>query len=210
MCLFGLRILWGQLFLRHRTSGRTFYLVPLPGNRAYSRKNDYHHRKVQRELGVVGWGNSARPVWLRFSLGPTVPACVCSQLVRLFATPWTVSPPDSSVHEILQARILEWVAMPSSRGSSWPKDQPWGSNPHFFCLLHWQMDSLPLSLLGNLNDPTNVYQTFAHFLLSVNFLSCLWSLKPFTSFFSGTVCIQASTCLTFPWTSYSHVNFISV
>ena len=29
----------------------------------------------------------------------------------------------SSVHEILQARILEWVAMPSSRGSARPKDQ---------------------------------------------------------------------------------------
>ena len=27
-----------------------------------------------------------------------------------------------SVHGILQARILEWVAMPSSRGSSWPRD----------------------------------------------------------------------------------------
>ena len=28
------------------------------------------------------------------------------------------SPPSSSVHGILQASILEWVAMPSSRGSS--------------------------------------------------------------------------------------------
>jgi len=33
------------------------------------------------------------------------------------------SPPGSSVHGILQARILEWVAMPSSRGSSHPRDQ---------------------------------------------------------------------------------------
>ena len=32
------------------------------------------------------------------------------------------SPPGSSVHGIFQARILEWVAMPSSRGSSWPRD----------------------------------------------------------------------------------------
>ena len=31
-------------------------------------------------------------------------------------------PPGSSVHGILQARILEWVAMPSSRRSSWPRD----------------------------------------------------------------------------------------
>ena len=33
------------------------------------------------------------------------------------------SPPGPSVHGILQARTLEWVAMPSSRGSSQPRDQ---------------------------------------------------------------------------------------
>ena len=32
------------------------------------------------------------------------------------------SPPGSSVHGILQARFLEWIAMPSSRGSSRPRD----------------------------------------------------------------------------------------
>ena len=33
------------------------------------------------------------------------------------------SPSGSSVHEILQAGILEWVAIPFSRGSSRPRDQ---------------------------------------------------------------------------------------
>ena len=33
------------------------------------------------------------------------------------------SPPGSSVHGILPARILELVAIPYSWGSSWPKDQ---------------------------------------------------------------------------------------
>ena len=37
--------------------------------------------------------------------------------------PMDYSLPGSSVHGILQARILEWVAMPSSRGSSQPRDQ---------------------------------------------------------------------------------------
>ena len=37
--------------------------------------------------------------------------------------PLGCSPPNSSVQGILQARILEWVAMSSSRGSSWPRDQ---------------------------------------------------------------------------------------
>ena len=35
--------------------------------------------------------------------------------------PMDCSPPSSSVHGILQARLLEWVAMPSSRGSSRPR-----------------------------------------------------------------------------------------
>ena len=37
--------------------------------------------------------------------------------------PMDCSPPGSSVHGILQARILEWVAMPSSRGSSLARDR---------------------------------------------------------------------------------------
>ena len=37
------------------------------------------------------------------------------------------SPLGSSVHGILQARILEWVANPFSRGSSGPRDQTWVS-----------------------------------------------------------------------------------
>ena len=36
--------------------------------------------------------------------------------------PVDCSPPVSSSHGILQARILKWVAMPSSRGSSPPRD----------------------------------------------------------------------------------------
>ena len=42
--------------------------------------------------------------------------------VWLFAPPKHCSLPGSSVHGILQARTLEWVAMPSSRGFSQPRD----------------------------------------------------------------------------------------
>ena len=40
-----------------------------------------------------------------------------------FCDPVDCSPPGSSVHGILQAAMLEWVAMPSSRGCSQPRDQ---------------------------------------------------------------------------------------
>ena len=45
------------------------------------------------------------------------------QLYPVFCHPLDCSPPSSSVPGILQARILEWVAMPSCRGSSQPRDQ---------------------------------------------------------------------------------------
>ena len=43
--------------------------------------------------------------------------------LQLFWEPIHCSPSGSSVHGFLQARILEWVVMPSSRESSWPRDQ---------------------------------------------------------------------------------------
>ena len=45
---------------------------------------------------------------------------VRAQLCSTLWGPMDYSLPGSSVHGILQARILEWVAVPSSRGSSWP------------------------------------------------------------------------------------------
>ena len=36
--------------------------------------------------------------------------------------------PGSSVHGILRARILEWIAIPFSRGSSWPRGRTWVSS----------------------------------------------------------------------------------
>ena len=47
------------------------------------------------------------------------------------------SRPGSSVHRILQARILEWVAMPSSREPSWPRDQTCVSCIGRWILYHW-------------------------------------------------------------------------
>ena len=52
--------------------------------------------------------------------------CVLVSHVR-HCDPMDCSPPGSSVCGILQARILEWVAISSSRGSSQPRDQTWVS-----------------------------------------------------------------------------------
>ena len=62
--------------------------------------------------------------------------------VRLFAAPWiVVHPAPLSKGFFLQARILEWVIITSSRGSSQPRDQTC-----ILRLLHWEAGSLPLVL----------------------------------------------------------------
>ena len=48
--------------------------------------------------------------------------------------PMDCSPPDSSIHGILQARVLEWVAISFSRGSSQPKELL-KSRPPSLCIL---------------------------------------------------------------------------
>ena len=45
----------------------------------------------------------------------------------------------SSVHGILQARILEWISRPSSRGSSWSRDRTWVS--YVSCIGRWSCHS---------------------------------------------------------------------
>ena len=59
--------------------------------------------------------------------------------VRLFATPWTVAyqAPQATVHGIFQARILEWVAISFSRGSSQPRDWTWVSFIAGRCFTIW-------------------------------------------------------------------------
>ena len=49
--------------------------------------------------------------------------CVLSQSCPTLCEPIDCSPPGSSVHGIPQARILEWVAIALSRGSSRPRDR---------------------------------------------------------------------------------------
>ena len=56
-------------------------------------------------------------------IGVCVCACQVTSVLSNSATPWTIACQAPLSVGILQARILEWVAMPSSRGSSQPRDQ---------------------------------------------------------------------------------------
>ena len=75
-------------------------------------------------------------IGLKFSdctlVGPGAPVMkmkvVVPQSCLTLCDPMDGGPPGSSVHVILQARILEWVAIPFSRESPQPRDRTWVSH----------------------------------------------------------------------------------
>ena len=97
---------------------------------------DWEEGGVLRAFKIAGlrsyflsWEGSADREW------------VCAQSCLTLWAPKNSSPPGSLVHGIIQARILEWVAICSSRGSSVPRDPTWISCG--FCigrqiLYHWE------------------------------------------------------------------------
>ena len=80
---------------------------------------------------MSGFENNGHVLWkqvLKEYLLKIQVVCICesesvSQSCLTFCDPVDCSAPDSSVHGILQARILEWVATLFSRRSPWPRDR---------------------------------------------------------------------------------------
>ena len=63
--------------------------------------------------------------------------CLVAQSYSILCDPRDCSPPDSSVHGISQARILEWVAISFSRGSSQTRDRTHVSSIGRWILYSW-------------------------------------------------------------------------
>ena len=90
------------------TQGRIGYLLPWAWGQRFSVKQE----------GLLG--ASALPL---LTLTCIWPVCVCAQWCSTHCNSMDCSLPGSSICGIFQARILEWVAISSSRGSSWPRNQ---------------------------------------------------------------------------------------
>ena len=103
---------------------------------------------TNRHCSVLTWRPRSRG-WTGAVTGWMVvpPKDVCAPSLQLHLTvcnPMDHSLPGFSVQGILQA-ILEWVAFPSSRGSSQSRDRTCSC---LLYLLHWQVGSLPLAPPG--------------------------------------------------------------
>ena len=115
-------------------------------------------RSGQRQLvhgspqEIPAWGKDRRPLscfshlrfffyWSIVDLQHCVNFCCARYVASVMSNPcdpMDCSPPGSSVHGILQARTLEWVVIPFSRGSSWPRDQNCASNDS--CKDNWVLN----------------------------------------------------------------------
>ena len=85
--------------------------------------------------------------------------------------PMDCSPPGSSVHGILQARILEWVDISYSKGIFLTQR----SNLCLLCLLHWQADSL---YLWNPGSPKALVRERERECVCVCVCVCVCSVMP--------------------------------
>ena len=95
---------------------------------------------------------------------------------------WTVA---HSVHGSSQARILEWVAISFSRGSSWPRDRTCVSCTGRRILYHWgtrEARIIYLVLLSFKKHNFHPVCLFQGYLFSFAYYWCYWAL-PYTVFF---------------------------
>ena len=90
----------------------------MPSSRGSSRPMDWNWVSclLHRQAGSLPLEPPGKP--LKFYC-----VCLVTHRIWLFETPWTVALQAPLSMRFLKARILEWVAMPSFRGSSQPRDQ---------------------------------------------------------------------------------------
>ena len=112
------------VFLPGKSHGQTSLEGYSPWGRKESNMTEHAHTHTFLMPIIIWWD------FPRGSLVKNLPemqeCCVCAKSLQSCLTlcdPLDCSPPGSSVHGILQARLLKWVAMPSCRGSSRPRNQ---------------------------------------------------------------------------------------
>ena len=121
---------------------------------------------VQRERAQTAAGTKA-----------CVDACTLS-CVQLFASPWTIAH-QAPLSRIFQARILEWVTISFSRGSSWPRDQA-----HISCFGRWILYHCAACTKAERPQKSSAHKVFC---LGAQWCVCV----------SMCVCVSTSVCVTY-------------
>ena len=94
----------------------------LPASLLYSSTGTFWDYSLNKPLLAIKFLSQCLPLE-KFNLIPLVWVCMYAQLCPTLCSPMDCSLPGFPVHGIFQARVLEWVTLSSSRGSSPPRDQ---------------------------------------------------------------------------------------
>ena len=123
-------LIWLQWCLVHPFKSNPLHCGPVSGPKPLQPGNRWSIHSSNYFMGRCGlWGSFLfSSLYLEFSSFSffLVAFCVWAKLLQscpILCNPMDSSLPGFSVHGIPQARILEWVVVPSSRGSSRPRDQ---------------------------------------------------------------------------------------
>ena len=118
----------------------------------------------------TGWVNEIPPPLV----SPNIQFSSVAESYSTLCNPTNGSWPGSSIHDIIQARLLEWIAMPSSTGSSWSMGQT-----HVSCTseLAGGFFTTGATWEAPYNTYTCIYVSFGNF-----FLSAEWEIPPNTEF----------------------------
>ena len=112
---------WGEC-------GRTGWSGQMPVEKIHEQGWEYLQVSSVKEI---------RGIFHTLTLKPEVKRSEVGQSCPTLCDPMDCNRPGSSLHGILQAKILEWVAVPSSRGSFWQRNRT-----HLLCLSALQTGSL--------------------------------------------------------------------
>ena len=155
-----------------------------------------HHFWINLITSLLwSYGQMAEHSWRTLSV------CVSHSVMSTFCNPMDCSPPGSSVREILQARLLEWVAIFFSRGSSRPRDWIW-----VFCIAGrfftiWVTSEAHLNIVLKCQDkkPRNIQDRNWQVWNDIN-IYCL-KRNNLSGFFCFCFCFATFTRIPFQWNS---------
>ena len=163
--------------------------------------------KHAQSSNILKWSLLPMPVLWEGCPMLTTPIFSCVRAESLQSCPTLCNPtdcslPGSSVHRILQARILEWVAISSSRGSSRPRDQTHISvSPALaggFFTTHATWKALSPLLISESSEPAPL-SPFSSLLISESSEPGGWSpMLPGMTAFLGAPCRNLGAALAAP------------
>ena len=125
-----------QLLQEGQATGAGLSTGPLSAGIALCQDRTVWRAGQQKEMGptTAGPGNytslthmASGNEWSTSALDPVDLILLLVSQLCLTLCDMDSTPPGSSVHEILQARRLEWVTIPFFRRNSWPRDWTWVS-----------------------------------------------------------------------------------